>query len=41
MMLGAIKEMIVGLVRDRQIYMKVWISPFIRYKIQSNDSEVM
>jgi hypothetical protein len=41
MMLGAIKEMIVGLERDRQIYMKEWISSFIRYKVQSNDSEVM
>jgi hypothetical protein len=41
MLLGAIKEMIVELVRDRQMYMKAWMSPCIMYKVQSNDIEVM
>ena len=41
MLLGATKEMKVDLVRDKQIYMKAWMSPFIMYKVQLNDIEVM
>jgi hypothetical protein len=41
MLLGATKEMIVGLVRDKQTYMKAWMLAFIMYEVQLNDIEVM